>query len=222
MGRGRPRKAISHSTAPNEKNQNSSPAHNRCVTVARANAVKNVWVRTPQIGSRKIPTTNFTHFVGTVSGSDCAMYLLDGALATLRTTFWPRLELRALRYFFDLRFVAKSSADYADCGGFGKAKFAFPESTGRWPVVSGSLPATYKPRWLRIRGTSRQAAEMNRLAACAPQNIALRSAHVSTGPGVDLDRLAFLDEKRNVNRLAGFKLCRLGDVAGRIATKAFC
>src|SRR6187455_2946250 len=124
MGRGRPKKVISHSTAPNEKNQNSSPVHNRCVTVARANAVKNVCVRTPQIGSRKIAKINFTHFVGTVSGSDAAMKLLDGVRATLRTTFRSRFELRVPRFFFDLRFVAKSFADYAERGGFGKAKFA--------------------------------------------------------------------------------------------------
>src|SRR5258705_3380671 len=106
---------MSHSTAPNEKNQNSSPAHNRCVTVARANTVKNVCVRTPQIGSRKIAKMNFTHFVGTVSGSDAAMKLLDEAGTTLRTTFRPRFELRVPRFFFDLRFVAaKVAADYAD------------------------------------------------------------------------------------------------------------
>src|SRR4029434_5427214 len=114
-GRGRPKKAINHSTAPNEKNQNSSPAHNRCVTVARANAVKNVCVTTPQIGSRKMPTTNFTHRVGTVSGSDAAMKLLDVARARLRTTFRPRFELRVPPFLFDLRFVAaKVAADYAD------------------------------------------------------------------------------------------------------------
>jgi hypothetical protein len=71
-------------------------------------------VRTPQIGSRKIPKINFTHFVGTVSGSDAAVKLLDVARATLRTTFRLRFELRARRFFFDLRSVAKSSADYAD------------------------------------------------------------------------------------------------------------
>jgi hypothetical protein len=76
--------------------------------------VKNVWVRTPQIGSIKIPKTNFTHRVGTVSGSDAAMTLLDVARATLRTTFRPRFELRVPRFFLDLRFVAKSPADYAD------------------------------------------------------------------------------------------------------------
>src|ERR671918_1162350 len=114
MGRGRPKKAISQSTAPNEKNQNSSPAHNRCVAVARANTVKNVWVRTPHIGSRKIAKINFTHFVGTVSGSDAAMKFLDVVRATLRTTFRPRFELSVPRFFFDLCFVAKSSADYAD------------------------------------------------------------------------------------------------------------
>src|SRR5262249_19196062 len=103
------------STAPNEKNQNSSPAHNRCVTVARANAVKNVCVRTPHIGSRKIAKMNFTHFVGTVSGSDAGIRLLDVARATLRTTFRSRFRLRVPPFFFDLRFVAaKVAADYAD------------------------------------------------------------------------------------------------------------
>jgi hypothetical protein len=77
--------------------------------------VKNVCVNTPHIGSRKIAKINFTHFVGTVSGSDCAMKPLDGERATLRMTFPPRLELRAPRFFFDLRFVAaKVAADYAE------------------------------------------------------------------------------------------------------------
>jgi hypothetical protein len=60
-----------------------------------------------------------------VSGSDAAMKLLDVVRATLRTTFRPRFELRVPRFFFDLRFVAaKVAADYAECGYFGKAKFA--------------------------------------------------------------------------------------------------
>jgi hypothetical protein len=58
---------------------------------------------------------NFTHFVGTVSGSDASTKLLDVARATLRTTFRSRFEFRVPRFFFlDLCFVAKSSADYAD------------------------------------------------------------------------------------------------------------
>ena len=133
----KPKKAISHKTAPNEKNQNSSPVHSRCVTVARANAVKNVWVGTPHIGSRKIAKTNFTHFVGTVSGSDSAMKLLDVVRATLRTTFPPRFELRVPRFFFlDVRFVAKSSADYAERDGFGKAKFAI---SGEHRQLAGNM-----------------------------------------------------------------------------------
>jgi hypothetical protein len=77
--------------------------------------VKKVCVRTLHIGSRKIAKINFTHFVGTVSGSDSATNLLGVMRATLRMTFPPRLELRAPRlFFFDVRFVAKSSADYAD------------------------------------------------------------------------------------------------------------
>jgi hypothetical protein len=50
--------------------------------------------------------TNFTQRVGTVSGWGAAMKFLDLALATLRTTFRPRSDLRPLRLFFDLRFVA--------------------------------------------------------------------------------------------------------------------
>jgi hypothetical protein len=69
-------------------------------------------VRTPQIGSRKIAKMNFTHFVGTVSGSDAAMKLLDVVRATLWITFRSRFELRVPRFFFDLRFVAaKVAAD---------------------------------------------------------------------------------------------------------------
>ena len=64
-GRGNPMNAINQRTAPNEKNQNGSAAHRCWATVARAKAVKNVWVRIAQTGSRKIPKTNFTQRVGT-------------------------------------------------------------------------------------------------------------------------------------------------------------
>jgi hypothetical protein len=57
--------AINQRIAPNEKNQNGSAVQRCCVTVARANAVKNVWVKIAQIGRRKIPKTNFIHRVGT-------------------------------------------------------------------------------------------------------------------------------------------------------------
>src|ERR1700748_1527698 len=49
----------------------------------------------------------------------------------------------------------------------------------------------------------------------------LRASHVGAGASIDLDQFAFLDEKRHVNSLAGFELCRLGDVTGRIAAKSF-
>src|SRR5436309_2297313 len=115
---------MTHSTAPSEKNQNSLPAQSRCVTVARAKAVKNVWVRIAQIGSRKIAKINFTQRVGTVSSSDAGTKVLDLARATLRTTFRPRFEFCAARLLVDLLFrLLKSSADYADCDEFGKAKF---------------------------------------------------------------------------------------------------
>src|SRR5205814_10518764 len=70
IGRGKPKKAINQSTAPNEKNQNSSPAQSRCVTVARAKTVKNVWLSTAQNGRRKMAMTNFTQRVGIIHWSE--------------------------------------------------------------------------------------------------------------------------------------------------------
>src|SRR4030095_5868918 len=107
IGRGRPKNAINHRIAPNEKNQNSSPAQKRCVTVARANAGKHVWLRIAQIGRRKIAKTNFTQRFGTVSGSDAGTNVR--ARATLRTTLRLRLELRFARMFVDFLFRAAKS-----------------------------------------------------------------------------------------------------------------
>src|SRR4029434_1354099 len=92
IGRGRPKKAINQSTAPNEKNQNSSPAQSRSATVARANEVKNVWLRTAQIGRKKSATMNLTHFVGTISGAD------TGALRRVGTTCGMTLTRRVVRF----------------------------------------------------------------------------------------------------------------------------
>ena len=60
--------AINQRTAPNEKNQNSCPAHKRCVIVARAKTVKNVCVKIAHTGKRKIAKINFTQRVGTMNG----------------------------------------------------------------------------------------------------------------------------------------------------------
>ena len=60
--------AIKQRTAPNEKNQNSCPAHKRCVIVARAKTVKNVCVKIAHTGKRKIAKMNFTQRVGTING----------------------------------------------------------------------------------------------------------------------------------------------------------
>src|SRR5205809_115589 len=106
IGRGKPTKAISQRSAPNEKNQNSSPAQSRWVTVARAKTVKNVWLRIAQIGSKKIATTNFTQRVGTMSGSDAGTPKAFRAPATLRTISRSRRGLRFPRLFVDLRFFA--------------------------------------------------------------------------------------------------------------------
>jgi hypothetical protein len=53
------------------------------------------------------------------------------------------------------------------------------------------------------------------LAVCA-QTKRSRAAHVAAGARVDLDRLAFLDEKRDVDGLASFEFRRLGNVARRV------
>ena len=203
MGRGRPKNAITHSTAPSEKNQNSSPAQRRCVTVARAKAVKNVWVRIAQIGSRKIAKINFTQRVGTVSSSDAGTKVLDLARATLRTTFRPRFEFCAARLLVDLLFrLLKSSADYADCDEFGKAKF----------------------------GTRRLAAELRHLGKLPrwtgwqpvfPRTPRLCPSQIRAGTSIDLDRFAFLDEERNVDFLSSFERGGLGDIARSIAAQAF-
>ena len=72
-----------------------------------------------------------------MSSSDPGTKVLDLARATLRTTFCPRLEFRATRFFVDLLFrVLKSPADYADCDEFGKAKFG----------MSGEPPVLPRPR----------------------------------------------------------------------------
>src|SRR5438270_2461684 len=100
MGRGRPKNAITHSTAPSEKNQNSSPAQSRCVTAARAKAVKNVCVRIAQAGNKKIAKTTFTQRVGTRNGSGAGTILV--ARAIVRTVFTRRLGLRLPRLVVDL------------------------------------------------------------------------------------------------------------------------
>jgi len=53
------------------------------------------------------------------------------------------------------------------------------------------------------------------------RNAALRPSHVGACAGIDFNRLAFLDEKRHVNSLAGFEFCWLGDVTGSVAAQTF-
>src|SRR5437588_8396817 len=101
-GRGNPKNAINQTTAPSEKNQNSSPVQRRCATVARANAVKNVWLRTAQIGRRKTARMNLTHFVGTViaEGRPRARFL--GITSGITLARRDRLRRRVI----DFRLVA--------------------------------------------------------------------------------------------------------------------
>jgi len=130
--------------------------------------------------------TNFTQRVGTVSGCVAAMKFLDLALATLRTTFRSRWDLRPPRLFVDLRFVAAKLPQITQIATtLEKRNLQFPGSTGCQPVVSG--------------------------------NCRSRSPHIGACARVDLDRFAFLNEKRNVDCLSGLQLCRFGDVARGIA-----
>jgi hypothetical protein len=153
-----------------------------------------------------MPKTNFTHRVGTVSGSDPALTLLDVVRATLRTTFRPRFELHVSRFFFlDLPLVAKSSADYADLS---RRK---QDRTGDCSGVADVSRACASP------------VNFGNQNGCptVKRDAALRAAHIRARTGVDLDRFAFLDEKRNVDGFAGFELCRFGYITGGIAAKAF-
>ena len=147
--------------------------------------------------------------MGTVSGSDAAIKLLDGVRATLRITFRPRFELRVPRFFFDLPFVAKSSADYADLRRFRQDRIH------GGIVEQAHLPAVALAKAGRLR--PRQPKRL----PCNEQHATLCAAHIGAGAGIDLDGFAFLDEKRNVDGLAGFELCRLGDVTGSVAAQTF-
>src|ERR1700704_2572671 len=98
MGRGRPKNAINHRIAPSEKNQNSSAAQSRSVTVARAKTVKNVCVRAAQIGRRKTAKTVLTQRVGIMNGSGMSRVLVVGRYGTILTR---PCDLRP-RFFVDL------------------------------------------------------------------------------------------------------------------------
>src|ERR1051326_38604 len=50
---------------------------------------------------------------------------------------------------------------------------------------------------------------------------ALRPAHVGTGPRIDLNGFAFLDEQRDIDAFAGLQFCWFCDVASSIAAHAF-
>src|SRR6266478_2094789 len=99
IGRGKPTKAINQRTAPSEKNQNSSAAQSRSVTVARAKTVKNVCVRAAQIGRRKTAKTVLTQRVGIMSASGMGLVRVVGtAYGTILTR---PCDLRR-RFFVDL------------------------------------------------------------------------------------------------------------------------
>jgi hypothetical protein len=94
---------------------------------------------------------NFTHFVGTVIGSDAAMKFLDVVRATLRTTFRSRFELRVPRFFFDLRFVAAKVA--ADLRRFARTK---ARENRRLPGIADVCRAGASPASLATRAVALQ------------------------------------------------------------------
>ncbi len=108
--------------------------------------------------------------------------------------------------FFDLRFVAaKVAADYAEL------RRQKQDRNQRIALSADNCSA--RRSGLRIKPERCPTARRLALLSRAP--------HVGAGAGVDLDRFAFLDEKRDVNGLAGLELCRLGDVTGSIAAQTF-
>jgi hypothetical protein len=70
--------------------------------VARANAVKNVWLRAAQNGNKKRPKKNFTHRVGTVSESYSGRERLFGTTYGTILTRRPGLRPSCIT---DLRFL---------------------------------------------------------------------------------------------------------------------
>ena len=145
----------------------------------------------------------------------CARNAADNFPAALRIA-------RAAILFFDVRFVQPNRPQITqNAVDLEKRNLRFLGSTGRWPVIRqlAEMPTSYlQSRRVHLR----QAAETEQAGGlCSPETSALRAAHVGAGAGVDFDRFAFLDEKRHVNGLAGFELCRLGDVTGSVAAQTF-
>jgi len=65
IGRGRPKKAMTQSSVPNEKNQNSSEAQKRCCTVAVEKLLKNARVSIQAGGIRNTAMNCFNQRTGT-------------------------------------------------------------------------------------------------------------------------------------------------------------
>src|SRR5262249_17772028 len=143
--------------------------------------------------------------VGTVSSSDVGTKVLDLARATLRTTFCPRLELHASRFFFDPLFrVLKSLADYAE--------LCKQKQDGNADSADGADSIVGQALRLPVRATE---------AVTTITMWLSRPAHVGAGASIDLNRFAFLDEERNVDLLSSLERGRLGDIARSIAAQAF-
>ena len=142
----------------------------------------------------------------------CARNAADNFPAALRIAraailfFWSALRRQIVRRLRRTRWIWKSEiCDFREHRPLAciAAACRMHAAQSVSAAVSGKLP-------------KRQASGL-----CSPELSALRAAHVGAGAGVDLDRFAFLDEKRHVNGLAGLELCRLGDVTGSVAAQTF-
>src|SRR5882724_4663104 len=104
---------------------------------------------------------------------------------------------------------SQSSADYADLRRF--------RQDG---IRGGIVEQARLPR--RSLGEGGSPASLGNRSGCpTTRSDPSRASHVRAGAGVDLDQFTFLDEKRHVDRLAGFELRRLGDITGGIAAQTF-
>jgi len=88
-----------------------------------------------------------------------------------------------------------------------------------------SIFSFLQPKLSQITQTATNLDKRNLRSGCGAGSLRLqtkrsRAAHVGAGTRVDLDHLAFLDEKRDVDGHAGLERRRLGNIARRVAAQS--
>jgi len=110
---------------------------------------------------------------------------------------------------------------FRDCSSiFAVVQPKLPQITQRYDEKSKTEPLITRMTRINCRAGAPPARLSDRIGRPTAITRSSRSSHVRAGARVDLDRFAFLDEKRDVDGLAGLQLCRLGYVAGGIAAHA--